>query len=699
MMSKREKGCLGRDTIIKTASSTSNRTIGVPVSDGSEHDTNQCYVKLKDILLDNSTHFDISPCRTKNCKTCKLLICDPNFTSNLTAKEYHTRSHQNVSCQTANVIYGLECSLCGLIYVGQTGQKLSKRISNHRSNINRHVRTPVYEHFNNHNHSIVCMKVRIIEKIYHYTNSSKLSRKYREDRELFWIKELGTTLPYGCNDNIKGVGNLSNSHQGNVNSLNLLNSQSRRKRSHGHRKNKSKNHVFDFQDVLPLVQTKLGPHEIRTKLFALPLRDLRRIQEETLNRKLCIDYKTPEYKLTSMILSVAKFRLEPQHKIIESEKDKNFLHIEFANKGIDSLNLSNILHHSKVKNKIPAYFDLKKPPSLSYRYTKPIATKLFNYKQVLMNLSSHDTDDITCNCQNSPFLYKPANHVVTGDLTMIKNDQLRQLIKYGPKFREQTKINWNLNFKLIMDAVEDYAHKWAKREREPIECLSEWIKSIRNIVIARISNLKSKNLHLNRSRIPSLSDAGIKESLAELHREFVLVPTDKASNNVSIICKKHYLNCIRKELGIETKQDNHTYTLSHQCEKDIIEANVKLLNNLDIAIPSKDMTIPLIYWLPKMHKNPYKERFIAGSKHCTTKTISVTLTKILTVIKDGLCKYCDKVYETSNINQMFILKNSKTLLETLENLQHIKHRSLKTFDFTTLYTTIPHRQLKSRLVI
>jgi hypothetical protein len=27
--------------------------------------------------------------------------------------------------------------------------------------------------------------------------------------ELFWIKELGTAMPYGCNNNIKGVGNLS----------------------------------------------------------------------------------------------------------------------------------------------------------------------------------------------------------------------------------------------------------------------------------------------------------------------------------------------------------------------------------------------------------------------------------------------------------------------------------------------------------
>ena len=118
--------------------------------------------------------------------------------------------------------YGLECSLCSLIYVGQTGQKWSKHISNHQSNINHHVRTPTHEHFDSHNHSIVCRKVQIIEKIYHYINSSKLSRKYREYCKLFWIKELGTTLPYRYSDNIKSIGNFSNSHQGNVNSLNLL---------------------------------------------------------------------------------------------------------------------------------------------------------------------------------------------------------------------------------------------------------------------------------------------------------------------------------------------------------------------------------------------------------------------------------------------------------------------------------------------
>ena len=98
-----------------------------------------------------------------------------------------------------------------------------------------------------------------------------------------------------------------------------------------------------------------------------------------------------------------------------------------------------------------------------------------------------------------------------------------------------------------------------------------------------------------------------------------------------------------------------------------------------------------------MHNNPYKEHFIAGLRHCTTKTISRTLTQILTLIRDDLCKYCDKIYETSNTNQMFILRNSKTFLDTLQDLQHVKHSALKTFEFTTRYTTIQHKQLKIKL--
>ena len=98
-----------------------------------------------------------------------------------------------------------------------------------------------------------------------------------------------------------------------------------------------------------------------------------------------------------------------------------------------------------------------------------------------------------------------------------------------------------------------------------------------------------------------------------------------------------------------------------------------------------------------MHKNPYKHRFIADSPKCSTKPLSILLTKLLTHIKQGLQKYCETAYSRSGVNQMWILKNSKELLEHLQspNFNHIT--SIKSFDFSTLYTTIPHQKLKSRL--
>ena len=46
---------------------------------------------------------------------------------------------------------------------------------------------------------------------------------------------------------------------------------------------------------------------------------------------------------------------------------------------------------------------------------------------------------------------------------------------------------------------------------------------------------------------------------------------------------------------------------------------------------------------------------------------------------------------------MWILKNSKELLEHLKSPNFNNITSIKSFDFSTLYTTIPHDKLKSRL--
>ena len=77
--------------------------------------------------------------------------------------------------------------------------------------------------------------------------------------------------------------------------------------------------------------------------------------------------------------------------------------------------------------------------------------------------------------------------------------------------------------------------------------------------------------------------------------------------------------------------------------------------------------------------------------------LSQILTRILTAVEEGLQKYCDTAYARSGVNQMWILKNSKELLENLKAQSLHSVNSIKSFDFSTLYTTIPHDKLKSKL--
>ena len=63
-----------------------------------------------------------------------------------------------------------------------------------------------------------------------------------------------------------------------------------------------------------------------------------------------------------------------------------------------------------------------------------------------------------------------------------------------------------------------------------------------------------------------------------------------------------------------------------------------------------------MYWLPKLHKRPYKARFITNSSSCTTTELSKLLTSCLTAIKAKVIKYCETVYERSGENMFWPIK-------------------------------------------
>ena len=564
-----------------------------------------CEVKLSDILHHDycNSKCYVSKCNARNCKTCHVLNTSSSFTSALTLKTYTTQGYGNFNCSTSNVVYGITCSLCGLIYVGETKGPLNKRINGHRYQINNNGNQLLYRHFNQPDHSILTMGVVILEKIYHHTNSPTLSTPYRRQREEFWIKELGTASPYGCNDNITGVGNLSSPNCSQVNVMNLFPVFERRRRSHGHRHyTPVRQNSISFWELLNNFDEPLGIHHIRTKLFALPLTSLHRLFDVCLDLAY-FDQSSNEYRLKSIILDIANSRLYKPVSSINPVKDTGrFMTIKYANKGIDAINISRLLHHRDVKAKIPAYFNDPITPRLSYSYTRSIASKVFNYKHSLKDFNIEQLP--SCSCSTSPFLYQPAGHVVTGDLNIVENPYLKDILSKGPKYREARPFSWKYNFKLVMDAVEQYAKDWARREEVEVDCLSEWVKSIRRQLQRRIY-MASRSV--NTRPKPIFDNIDVIGHLADLHDQYVIVPADKASNNIVFICKAYFYSCLIEELGIKGNSINTTYERSNFQKEDILANHKSVISSFGITTKDSDLGLPYLYWIPKLHKNPYKQ--------------------------------------------------------------------------------------------
>ena len=382
---------------------------------------------------------------------------------------------------------------------------------------------------------------------------------------------------------------------------------------------------------------------------------------------------------------------------VPAENTKHLMKIKFLNKAIDAINLPALLRSTSVTNKIPVYFRDKEPPIVSYEYTSTVASKLFNFSPALSNLnvSEYFSNPQTCQCKESKFCYEPHGHVITGDLRVIENAKLRELVAKGPKYREPNRVNWKATETMFLESIDLYAKNWAKREQVELKYLSEWKDQLKELVADRISDLKG---HFKSPKCKVLDQPDVKDTLHKLHANYVLVPADKAANNVIIVCKKYYIDTLVKELGINNVNiNNPIYIPIDDSFETIMKSHNQFITSVGLEISEEDQNLPYLYWTPKLHKSPYKHRFIAGSSKCTTKDLSCLLTKVLSTIKDGLVRYCSTQTSRNGVNNMWILKNSTSLLSSLDQLDVRTATSVQTFDFSTLYTSIPHDLLKSRI--
>ena len=93
----------------------------------------------------------------------------------------------------------------------------------------------------------------------------------------------------------------------------------------------------------------------------------------------------------------------------------------------------------RFQNKIPQDFKYRDSPTVIYTRSPPIGQKIFNYKQTIESIKTSEwksKKNFSCDCQESKFVDNHHKHVVTGDLRIITNKKLRNLLSKGPTYRE-----------------------------------------------------------------------------------------------------------------------------------------------------------------------------------------------------------------------------------------------------------------------
>ena len=85
----------------------------------------------------------------------------------------------------------------------------------------------------------------------------------------------------------------------------------------------------------------------------------------------------------------------------------------------------------------------------------------------------------------------------------------------------------------IVGSLNEFYNRWCKRGHVECDALKDWKLNIIIVIDRRISfNSQNTNMLPRKTKI---SCRYLKSGIEELYRKFVLVPADKAANNVVVV--------------------------------------------------------------------------------------------------------------------------------------------------------------------
>ena len=661
----------------------------------------------------SSSRLTFSCCKDKRCMTCPKFVQSDTFKSHVTNQKYKVINHteESLSCHSQNIIYLLTCLCCGIQYVGETIWPFHKRNNQHRTEPN--------EHFEYHCNTSCksSFSYQIIEKLpgngYNLDGSiDKEMSKIRKDKEDEWIKKMRVIFPYGLCEKARGKDNdCSVIHDAVGKSYKGFPIPRKGIRPTRSRENRNVREFIvtcdDFFSKLEIIFSNnlhTSYNEIRVTLNNTKKKVLKEIAYHLLERtKYTFHPKREQWYL--YILDIIDTKLYKNIPIISKNKSpENVCTMMFVNKGMEHINISAIMNLPEILQSLPEVLqEEEKVPKIVMKLDKPIRNKIMNYEATVRSIHHVNDDEVSftlcsetnapfpCSCSGSTFCDPHHGHIVTGDLRIVDNPKLRKLLTKGPNYRENRTINYSKCTKEINDSLDLCALNLASKYKIELSSLDNWLSLIKQKVDNKVRKLKSTTVPQQTK--PVLQDENVVRYLADFHKKYVLVPIDKASNNIAIICKQFYVMRLLKEVGALDNPDL-TYQLSNASKMEIIHNNMELCKRYGLTLKEQQKTLPIMYWTPKMHYTPSRARFIVSSSKCSTKPLS----RIVSNTFKCFCKQIRSFHEKSkfykNYNRFWVINSTKPFIDKLNVINtRRKAKEISTFDFSTLYTKLPHGDL------
>ena len=625
-----------------------------------------------------------------------------------------------VNCRSVNVIYVITCSTCNLQYVGETVNALSERFCTHRAVMRGETYSDSCKRLRQHFTSGRCKNseyfVQVAERL---VGDGRLTNgvidsditKLRRNREDQWMLKLRTIFPYGLNDGLNSM-QSNNTPQYTSDGIDgvvgvlfppLPRLYNRTGRVRNHNNNLNSSFMSNIKQWLSL-NICSASFNIRTCLSGMNKKNLK-ITAYEINEFLSStgdDFLYFQWYRMALDIIESKLYKPP---ILKERKSipKYKLNIEFVNKSLEFINLPQILRSKTVKENSPHMMDDTDVPMVVYSLSQTIRSKVFNYKKFVNNLDldlfSHNIKSVPCHCNkyDKSFIEPNAKHILTGDLNIIKNNKLRKLLSKGPKYREPEKIDWNMAKIVIEASLNSYIEHLANVKGVSPPYFDNWKHTILECVDDKVTHFSPRIKH---RKVQVLNDVEVKRELKTLRDHFILVPIDKASNNISLICKQHYANLIKSELGFSARSSRRcSSSLAYEEVIDTTAADIIEKHATDLPIYGLDVEeelrfIPILYLSPKFHKNPISSRTIIASKKSSLKPLLKDLTCIFKLFQNQVESFNDKHRVWTGVSGFWVIQNNTPLVNRIEKInKRNKAKSVMTFDFSTLYTKIPHNLL------